>query len=287
MEIIEVGVIGAGQMGNGIAQVIAQAGFKVTLCDLNGTALEAAMLTINKNLDFLVSKDKLSEDQKKSTLSRIECQQDLAALVNADLVIEAIVENEKVKSNLFKQLDGICKDSCIFASNTSSISISKLANATHRPHQVIGLHFMNPVPQMKLVEVIPALQTDADIFKLCFTLIETLGKTPVKVEDIPGFAANRILIPMINEAIFCLYEGVASAEEIDTISQLGMSHKMGPLALADLIGLDTCLSIMEVLYDGFKDSKYRPCPLLVQMVNAGRFGRKSGQGFYSYQAKKA
>jgi len=286
MQIIEVGVIGAGQMGNGIAQVIAQAGYKVKLCDLNAAALETALFTINKNLDFLVNKEKISQDQKDETLTRIECHQDLSALANSDLVIEAIIENEKIKSDLFKQLDGICKDTCILASNTSSISISKLASATHRPERVIGLHFMNPVPQMKLVEVIPALQTQPDIFNLCFALMEKLEKTPVRVEDIPGFAANRILIPMINEAIFCLYEGVASAEEIDTISQLGMSHKMGPLALADLIGLDTCLSIMEVLYDGFKDSKYRPCPLLVKMVNAGQLGRKSGQGFYAYLDKK-
>ncbi|KJZ14150.1 3-hydroxybutyryl-CoA dehydrogenase [Marinomonas sp. S3726] len=286
MQIIEVGVIGAGQMGNGIAQVIAQAGYKVKLCDLNAAALETALFTINKNLDFLVNKEKISQDQKDETLTRIECHQDLSALANSDLVIEAIIENEKIKSDLLKQLDGICKDTCILASNTSSISISKLASATHRPERVIGLHFMNPVPQMKLVEVIPALQTQPDIFNLCFALMEKLEKTPVRVEDIPGFAANRILIPMINEAIFCLYEGVASANEIDTISQLGMSHKMGPLALADLIGLDTCLSIMEVLYDGFKDSKYRPCPLLVKMVNAGQLGRKSGQGFYSYLDKK-
>lgn len=287
MEILKVGVIGAGQMGNGIAQVLAQTGYQVLLCDKNHQALESAMAQILKNLDYLLNKSLINEWDKKQTLARIQCHQELSELSDCDFVIEAIIENEKIKSALFKQLDELCKTDCILASNTSSISISKLASATRRPNRVIGLHFMNPVPQMKLVEVIPALQTDSDVFIECYALVKKLNKTPVKVEDMPGFAANRILIPMINEAIFCLHEDVASANEIDTISQLGMNHKMGPLALADLIGLDTCLSIMNVLYDGFKDSKYRACPLLVQMVNAGRLGRKSGQGFYQYLDAKA
>ncbi len=287
MNILAVGVVGAGQMGNGIAQVLAQAGYQVLLCDKNELALGKAIKSIDKNLDYLLNKNLISQSDKEHTLSRISCHQDLSSMADCDLVIEAIIENEKIKCELFKQLDEVCKAECILASNTSSISISRLASATQRPNRVIGIHFMNPVPQMKLVEVIPALQTDADIFVSCYALVKKLNKTPVKVEDMPGFAANRILIPMINEAIFCLHEGIASASEIDTISQLGMNHKMGPLALADLIGLDTCLSIMEVLYEGFKDSKYRPCPLLVQMVNAGRLGRKTSQGFYQYLDGKA
>lgn len=287
MDILTVGVIGAGQMGNGIAQVLAQAGYQVLLCDKNNLALDKAMTSVDKNLDYLRNKSLISQSDKERTLARISCHQDLTSMADCDLVIEAIIENEKIKCELFKQLDEVCKAECILASNTSSISISKLASATQRPNRVIGIHFMNPVPQMKLVEVIPALQTDADIFVSCYALVKKLNKTPVKVEDMPGFAANRILIPMINEAIFCLHEGIASTREIDTISQLGMNHKMGPLALADLIGLDTCLSIMEVLYEGFKDSKYRPCPLLVQMVNAGRLGRKTSHGFYQYLDGKA
>ncbi len=287
MDILTVGVIGAGQMGNGIAQVLAQAGYQVLLCDKNNLALDKAITSVDKNLNYLLNKNLISQSDKERSLSRISCHQDLTSMADCDLVIEAIIENEKIKCELFKQLDEVCKAECILASNTSSISISKLASVTQRPNRVIGIHFMNPVPQMKLVEVIPALQTDADIFVSCYALVKKLNKTPVKVEDMPGFAANRILIPMINEAIFCLHEGIASAREIDTISQLGMNHKMGPLALADLIGLDTCLSIMEVLYEGFKDSKYRPCPLLVQMVNAGRLGRKTSHGFYQYLDGKA
>ena len=287
MEILNVGVVGAGQMGNGIAQVMAQAGLNVLLCDNNQAALDKGLTSIHKNLDFLVNKQRISEDDKSQILNKIQCHQEISSLADCDLVIEAIVENETVKCELFRQLDWLCKADCILASNTSSISISKLASVTQRPSRVIGIHFMNPVPQMKLVEVIPALQTHSDIFLSCYSLVKKLNKTPVKVEDMPGFAANRILIPMLNEAMFCLHEGVASASEIDTISQLGMNHKMGPLALADLIGLDTCFSIMQVLYDGFKDSKYRPCPLLVQMVNAGQLGRKTGQGFYQYLDTKA
>jgi len=287
MDILTVGVIGAGQMGNGIAQVLAQAGYQVLLCDKNNLALDKAITSVDKNLNYLLNKNLISQSDKERSLSRISCHQDLTSMDDCDLVIEAIIENEQIKCELFKQLDEVCKAECILASNTSSISISKLASVTQRPNRVIGIHFMNPVPQMKLVEVIPALQTDADIFVSCYALVKKLNKTPVKVEDMPGFAANRILIPMINEAIFCLHEGIASAREIDTISQLGMNHKMGPLALADLIGLDTCLSIMEVLYEGFKDSKYRPCPLLVQMVNAGRLGRKTSHGFYQYLDGKA
>ena len=235
MEISKVGVVGAGQMGNGIAQVLAQSGFKVLLCDKNEAALDNAITSIETNLDYLLNKERINEEQKNQSLASITLHKDISALADCDLVIEAIIENEEIKCELFRQLDWLCKADCILASNTSSISISKLASVTQRPNKVIGIHFMNPVPQMKLVEIIPALQTDSDIFLSCYSLVKALKKTPVKVEDMPGFAANRILIPMLNEAIFCLHEGVASASEIDTISQLGMSHKMGPLALANLI----------------------------------------------------
>lgn len=282
MSFNRIAVIGAGQMGNGIAQTFAQAEYDVVLCDKNSEALEKGLLTIKKNLANQVKKERLTQAQVDTIEARIVTCTELVEVADCDLVIEAIIENETIKQSLFKQLDEICQPSCILASNTSSISISKLAAATKRPSQVIGMHFMNPVPVMKLVEIIPALQTDDKIFAAIGKLAADIGKSPVSVKDAPGFAANRILIPMLNEAMFCVYEGIANAEEIDTISQLGMSHKMGPLALADLIGLDTCLSIMEVLYDGFKDSKYRPCPLLSQMVNAGYLGRKSGRGFYDY-----
>lgn len=282
MSFNRIAVIGAGQMGNGIAQTFAQAEYDVVLCDKNSEALEKGLLTIKKNLANQVKKERLTQVQVYAIEARIITCTELVEVADCDLVIEAIIENETIKQSLFKQLDETCQPNCILASNTSSISISKLAAATKRPSQVIGMHFMNPVPVMKLVEIIPALQTGDKIFAAIGKLAADIGKSPVSVKDAPGFAANRILIPMLNEAMFCVYEGIANAEEIDTISQLGMSHKMGPLALADLIGLDTCLSIMEVLYDGFKDSKYRPCPLLSQMVNAGYLGRKSGRGFYDY-----
>ncbi|WP_421866987.1 3-hydroxybutyryl-CoA dehydrogenase [Motiliproteus sp.] len=282
MTIEQVGVVGAGQMGSGIAQVCAAAGLKVTLCDLNQEALERGLGAISKSLARLVAKEKLSQADADAIVERISINTDMAALAPAQLVIEAATENEELKQKIFRSLDEICQPDAILATNTSSISITRLAAVTQRPEKVIGMHFMNPVPMMKLVEVIRALQTDDAVFQQVTALAEEIGKVPVDVKDAPGFVANRILLPMINEAVFCLYENLASAEEIDTVMKLGMSHPMGPLALADLIGLDTCLSIMEVLYDGFKDSKYRPCPLLVQMVDAGYLGRKSGRGFYDY-----
>ncbi|WP_432472446.1 3-hydroxybutyryl-CoA dehydrogenase [Amphritea sp. HPY] len=283
MNIEQVGVVGAGQMGSGIAQVCAAAGLQVILFDLNLQALERGVAAISASLQRLVSKDKLSQAELDETLAKVSLSTDLSDLGQADIVIEAASENEQIKQSIFRQLDEVCKPVAILATNTSSISITRLAAVTNRPGQVIGMHFMNPVPMMKLVEVIRALQTDDEVFRAVSTLAERAGKTPVDIKDAPGFVANRILLPMINEGIFCLHEGLASSEEIDTVMKLGMSHPMGPLALADLIGLDTCLSIMEVLYDSFKDPKYRPCPLLVQMVDAGYLGRKSGRGFYHYE----
>lgn len=282
MSIEHVGVVGAGQMGSGIAQVCAAAGLSVTVYDLNSESLERGISAIRKSLERLVAKEKLSQDDAEAIVGRISTSEALESLATADIVIEAASENESIKQAIFKDLDRICQPGTILATNTSSISITRLAAVTQRPGQVVGMHFMNPVPIMKLVEVIRALQTTEQVFDDVSALARQLGKVPVDVKDAPGFVANRILLPMINEAVFCLHEGLASAEEIDTVMKLGMSHPMGPLALADLIGLDTCLSIMEVLYEGFKDSKYRPCPLLVQMVDAGYLGRKSGQGFHSY-----
>ncbi|MEH6577197.1 MAG: 3-hydroxybutyryl-CoA dehydrogenase [Amphritea sp.] len=283
MQIQQVGVVGAGQMGAGIAQVCAAAGLEVILFDLNQQALDQGISTVNSSLNRLVSKEKLSQDEMAATLNRIRQETELNGLSQADIVIEAASENEQIKQSIFRQLDEVCKPTAILATNTSSISITRLAAVTNRPDQVIGMHFMNPVPMMQLVEVIRALQTDDEVFRAVSKLAEQTGKTPVDVKDAPGFVANRILLPMINEAVFCLYENLASTEEIDTVMKLGMSHPMGPLALADLIGLDTCLSIMEVLYNSFKDPKYRPCPLLVQMVDAGYLGRKSARGFYNYE----
>ncbi|MEH6651524.1 MAG: 3-hydroxybutyryl-CoA dehydrogenase [Motiliproteus sp.] len=282
MNIEHVGVVGAGQMGSGIAQVCAAAGLRVTLCDLNKKSLERGFSAIRDSLERLVAKDKLSQSEVKAIVERIETSVALENLSKADIVIEAASENEIIKQAIFKDLDRICQPDTILATNTSSISITRLAAVTQRPGQVIGMHFMNPVPIMKLVEVIRALQTEDTVFNAVNELATQVDKVPVDVKDAPGFVANRILLPMINEAVFCLYEGLATAEEIDTVMKLGMSHPMGPLALADLIGLDTCLSIMEVLYDGFKDSKYRPCPLLTKMVDAGYLGRKSGRGFHTY-----
>ncbi len=282
MTIEHVGVVGAGQMGSGIAQVCAAAGLKVTLNDLEDGALERGLSSVRSSLQRLVTKDKLSAEHAEQTLARISLNTSMEALHNCDIVVEAATENESLKTKIFTALDAACKPAAILASNTSSISITRLAAVTQRPGQVIGMHFMNPVPMMQLVEVIRGLQTEDPVFDTVTAMARAIGKVPVDVKDGFGFVANRILLPMINEAIFCRYENLASAEEIDTVMKLGMAHPMGPLALADLIGLDTCLSIMEVLYEGFNDSKYRPCPLLKQMVDAGYLGRKSGRGFYQY-----
>jgi 3-hydroxybutyryl-CoA dehydrogenase len=280
-----VSVIGAGTMGNGIAHVFAQAGFNVSFIDISQAALDKGLATIAKNLDRIVAKGNLTEDQKAQTLANITATTDLKAGVsNADLVIEAATENVELKLNIFRQIDEAAPERAILASNTSSISITKIAAATKRPAQVIGMHFMNPVPVMKLVEVINGYSTHAEVTNVVFQLSRVLGKVPVEVNDYPGFIANRILMPMINEAIYSLYEGVAGVEEIDTVMKLGMAHPMGPLQLADFIGLDVCLSIMRVLHDGFGNPKYAPCPLLVNMVMAGNLGAKTGQGFYTYTA---
>lgn len=282
MSISTVGVIGAGQMGNGIAQSMAMAGLEVILNDIDGASIERALATIQKSLTRMESKGKLSEPAEQ-VMGRIKTSTELSALAQTQLVVEAVSENEALKKSLFKQLDELCPAETILASNTSSISITRIAAATNRPDQVIGMHFMNPVPVMKLVEVIRGLQTSDEVNEKIIALVEQLGKVAVGSEDRPGFIVNRILLPMINEAVFALYEGVGEAKAIDDAMKLGTAHPMGPLELADMIGLDTCLSIMEVLYEGFRDSKYRPCPLLRSMVDAGYLGRKSGQGFYSYE----
>jgi len=278
-----VGVIGAGQMGHGIAQVMSHLGqYDVIVQDVNAQALEKAQGGIEKSLAKFVSKDVLTEAQKNEAMKRIQFQQSLESLKNADLIVEAIVENEAIKTKLFGDLDALTKPHAVLASNTSSISITRLASATKRPAQVIGMHFMNPVPLMKLVEIIRGAQTSDATVDAIRDLTLKLGKTPVMSRDFPGFISNRVLMPLINEAIFALYEGVGSAEDIDTVMKLGMNHPMGPLQLADFVGLDTCLAIMNVLYDGFKDARFRPCPLLKQYVDAGYFGKKSGRGFFKY-----
>ncbi len=280
-----ISVIGAGQMGNGIAHVFAQAGFNVTLIDVRAAQLEKALATIGLNLDRQVKKSVITEDQKTATILNIQTTSDLAAGVsNAALVIEAATENIDLKLKIFKQIDEHAPEGCILASNTSSISITKIAAATKRPENVIGMHFMNPVPVMKLVEIINGYATSPEVTQTIVELSKTLGKIPCEVNDYPGFIANRILMPMINEAIYSLYEGVAGVEEIDTVMKLGMAHPMGPLELADFIGLDTCFSILKVLQDGFGNPKYGPCPLLVNMVTAGKLGAKTGEGFYTYTA---
>ncbi len=282
--IANVTVIGAGTMGNGIAHVFAMKDYTVVLCDISSDALEKALATISKNLDRMVAKEKITEDQKAKTLANISTQTDLAKAVSeSDLVVEAATENVDLKLNIFKQIDEHAPDDAILATNTSSISITQIAAVTNRPAQVIGMHFMNPVPVMKLVEVIRGYSTSDVTMDMIMEASKDLGKIPTEVNDYPGFVANRILMPMINEAIITLHEGVAGVEEIDTVMKLGMAHPMGPLQLADFIGLDVCLSIMNVLYDGFGNSKYAPCPLLVNMVTAGKRGRKSGEGFYKYE----
>lgn len=278
-------VIGAGTMGNGIAHLFAQHGYTVALADVSAAALERGMATIAKNLDRQVAKSLLTEAQKASTLANLTTFTDVsAAVAHADLVVEAATENVELKLKIFQQIDQAAPAAAILATNTSSISITKIAAATARPTQVIGMHFMNPVPVMKLVEVIRGYATSDDVTANIMTLSCNLGKTPTEVNDYPGFIANRILMPMINEAIISLYENVAGVEEIDTVMKLGMAHPMGPLQLADFIGLDVCLSILRVLHDGFGNPKYAPCPLLVNMVQAGKLGAKSGEGFYVYTA---
>jgi len=283
MVVKKIGVIGAGQMGHGIAQVAAQAGFEVILRDIKDEFVQKGISRIDKFLSKSIEKGKLTEDEKKKIMGRIKGTTKLEDLKDVDLVIEAIFENVKVKKELFQNLDKVCKKDCVLASNTSTIPITDLASVTSRPEKFIGMHFMNPVPIMKLVEVIRGLRTDDKTAKLIHELAEKMGKIPVEVNDSPGFVSNRVLIPMINEAVYCLYEGVGTPEAIDNVMKLGMNHPMGPLALADLIGLDVCLGIMNVLYEGFNDSKYRPCPLLKKMVQAGYLGRKTGRGFYTYE----
>ena len=278
-------VIGAGTMGNGIAHVFAQSGFNVQLFDISEAALDRALLTIGKNMDRQVAKERISESDKNTALERLSIGTDLAKSVShADLIVEAATENKEIKFNLFKQLDELAPAHCILSSNTSSISITKIAAQTNRPDKVIGMHFMNPVPVMKLVEIIRGYSTSDETMNAVVEMSTSLGKVPVACNDYPGFVANRILMPMINEAIISLHEGVAGVEEIDTIMKLGMAHPMGPLQLADFIGLDVCLSIMNVLYEGLGNTKYAPCPLMVNMVNAGKLGVKSSEGFYDYSS---
>ncbi|MCC1484818.1 3-hydroxyacyl-CoA dehydrogenase family protein [Winogradskyella immobilis] len=284
-----VAVIGAGTMGNGIAHTFAQSGFKVQLIDISEASLKRGIDTITRNLDRMVAKERITEADKVETLGNITTFTDITAGVEyASLVVEAATENLDLKLNIFRQLDEACPDDTILATNTSSISITQIAAVTSRPEMVIGMHFMNPVPIMKLVEIIRGYNTSDEVTNTIMDMSRTLGKIPTEVNDYPGFVANRILMPMLNEAIETLYNGVAGVEEIDTVMKLGMAHPMGPLQLADFIGLDICLSILNVMYDGFKNPKYAPCPLLVNMVNAGKLGVKSGEGFYDYsESRKA
>ncbi len=276
------GVIGAGTMGNGIAQVAARAGFDVVMRDVGQEFLARGMTSIDKSLQRDVDKERLSKDEKRAIMARIKTTTDIGALSEAVIVVEAVNEDLKVKTEVFRSLDEVTKTDAILASNTSSISITKLGAITKRPDKVIGMHFMNPVPVMKLVEIIRGAATSDETYEKTRALAEKLGKTPLECQDSPGFISNRVLMPMINEAIFALYEGVATRESIDGIMKIGMNHPMGPLTLADFIGLDVCLAIMNVLHDGFGDSKYRPCPLLKRYVDAGWLGKKSGRGFYKY-----
>ncbi|MCB7159698.1 3-hydroxybutyryl-CoA dehydrogenase [Bacillus subtilis] len=285
MEIKQIMVAGAGQMGSGIAQTAADAGFYVRMYDVNPEAAEAGLKRLKKQLDRDAEKGKRTVTEVKSVISRISISQTLEEAEHADIVIEAIAENMAAKTEMFKTLDRMCPPHTILASNTSSLPITEIAAVTSRPQRVIGMHFMNPVPVMKLVEVIRGLATSEETALDVMALAEKMGKTAVEVNDFPGFVSNRVLLPMINEAIYCVYEGVAKPEAIDEVMKLGMNHPMGPLALADFIGLDTCLSIMEVLHSGFGDSKYRPCPLLRKYVKAGWLGKKSGRGFYDYEER--
>ncbi|MDI6822940.1 MAG: 3-hydroxybutyryl-CoA dehydrogenase [Bacillota bacterium] len=282
MEVRRVFVAGAGQMGSGIAQVAAQAGLQVTMQDIAPEFLDRGMATIRRNLARSVEKGRITREEEQAILERLQTTLNLEAAAEADVVVEAIVENLQAKKDLFSELDRICPAATILASNTSSLPITELAASTKRPDRFIGMHFMNPVPVMQLVEVVRGHLTSDETHAAILDLAVRMGKTPVTVQDYPGFVANRVLFPMINEAIYCLMEGVASAEDIDTVMRLGMNHPMGPLALADLIGLDTCLAILETLYRGLGDPKYRPCPLLRRMVSAGLLGRKTGRGFYTY-----
>ena len=282
MAINKVGIVGAGTMGNGIAQAFSLAGINVTMTDISDSAIQRGLSTISGSLDRLIKKDKLTAEQKAAALALIATSTDTASLGDCDLIVEAATENEALKIKIFRQLDELAKPDAILASNTSSISITKLAAATGRPQQVIGLHFFNPVPMMALVEIISGLQTGDSTQKAVEEVAQRIGKTPVKVKNSPGFAVNRMLCPMINEAIFALSEGLATASEIDDAMKLGANHPIGPLALCDLIGLDVELAIMQVLFEGFNDPKYRPAPLLIEMVEAGYLGRKTGRGFFEY-----
>jgi 3-hydroxybutyryl-CoA dehydrogenase len=282
MKIEQVGVVGAGTMGNGIAHVFARSGFAVMLCDVDQRFLDPALETIAKNLDREVAKNKLTAEEKAAALRRIEPVVERSKLASCDFVVEAATEKLEIKSEIFRDLDRLCRPEVVLASNTSSISITRLAARTKRPEQVIGMHFFNPVPVMKLVEVIRGLATSQTTFDTVRELAIKLEKTPVEVNDAPGFVSNRVLMPMLNEAMFAVMEGVATPEAVDEVFKLGMAHPMGPLTLADFIGLDVCLDIMRVLHDGLGDPKYRPCPLLIKMVDAGWLGKKSGRGFYKY-----